>query len=136
MNVSLTIDDGGAQALLSRAPGRVQVALRGAVEDGTTFMLARVRRYPPQRRNSTYIRTNTLQKSWSRRITVTAGDVVGTVGSNGNMAPYNRVVMDREQQAAVHRGRWPTAQGLVQYHRRDIQRMFEDRLRAAGIGPP
>jgi hypothetical protein len=132
-NISVNVDDARALALLSRAPDAISIAMRGAMEDGTTYVLARIKRYPAQRAGSTYRRTNTLGRSWSRRIEGSGTTLRGVVGSNGAMAPYNRVVQDRERQARVHRGRWHTIQDVAEQSQSTVQRMFEDRLRAAGL---
>ena len=129
----MAINDSAANALFSRAPGVVGVALRGAVEDGTTYVLYKIRRYPPQRPGSSYRRTNTLKRSWSRRIEGRGLEIRGIVASNGNMAPYNRTVQDRDRQARIHRGRWQTAQSVSEATQPVVQRMVMNRLRAAGL---
>ncbi len=132
-DIRMTLDDSTAQAILSRAPGVVGVALRGAVEDGTTYVLYKIRRYPPQRPGSSYRRTNTLKRSWSRRIEGRGLEIRGIVASNGAMAPYNRTVQSRPHQARVHRGRWHTAQSVSEAAQPVVQRMVMNRLRAAGL---
>lgn len=132
-DIRMTIDDSAVQALLSRAPGLVSLALRGAVEDGTTYVLAKIKRYPPQRPGSSYTRTHTLEKSWARRIEGRGLEIRGIVASNGAMAPYNRFVQDRDRQVRIHRGRWQTAQSVAEAAQPVVQRMMMDRLRAAGL---
>ena len=52
-------------------------------------------------------------------------ELVGEVGSNENMAPYNRYVQDQTQQASIHRGRWTnTVQETARRNRATIQRYF------------
>lgn len=132
-DIRMETNDSAVRALIRRAPGLVSLALRGAVEDGTTYVLAKLKRYPPQRPGSSYRRTHTLEKSWSRRIEGRGLEIRGIVASNGNMAPYNRVVQDRDRQARVHRGRWHTAQSVSEAAQPVVQRFFDDRLRAAGL---
>lgn len=129
-NITLSVNDSNVQALLSRAPGRVSVAMRGAMEDSTTYVLAKIKRYPPQRPGSSYIRTHILEKSWSRRVEGSGSTIRGIVGSNSAMAPYNRIVQDRDRQATIHQGRWNTAQDIVEQSEPRVQRFFEDRLAA------
>lgn len=132
-NISLVADTSGAQTRISRAPNQISVALRGGMEDATTYTLAKIRRYPPQRPGSNYVRTNVLNKSWSRRIQGSGATIVGIVGSNGNIAPYNRSVQDRTRQAAIHHDRWQTIQDVAEDSQPRVQRFFDDRLRAAGL---
>lgn len=133
MQVSVTIDDRAVQALFRRVPGQVDQALRGGMEDATTYLLARVRQYPQQRARSSYRRTHTLSNSWSKRIQGSGGNITGIVGSNGNIAPYNRLVQDASMQARVHRGRWRqhTVQAISESARPAIDRMFAARVDAA-----
>ena len=114
MEVEITFEDHQVRALLDQMPSRIDYALRGAVTDATVYLLNQMRTYPPQRPGSAYRRTNTLKGSWSRRIEGTGADITGIVESNGNAAPYNRRVQDREMQARVHQGRWQTAQGVAE----------------------
>ena len=128
--ISISINSRAVHQMLDRSPAKVNRALRGGVEDGTTYLLALVKRYPPQRSGSTYRRTNTLMRSWSRVISGSGVTIRGVVGSSGNMAPYNRYVMSRVDQASVHRGRWATIEDIVERSEATIQRMFDARLQA------
>ena len=132
MEVTITVDDRAVRALLDRMPARVNSAMRGAMTDATVYLLNQMRTYPPQRAGSAYKRTNMLKGSWSRRIEGSGADLTGVVSSNGDAAPYNRLVQDREQQARVHRGRWTnTAQDVAERSIGAVNSMFEARLRAA-----
>ncbi len=52
-----------------------------------------IAKYPPQRLTATgYRRTGTLKRSWSAKTDVSSSRIVGLVGSNGNIAPYNITV--------------------------------------------
>ncbi len=133
MNISVTADTRRADALLSRAPTSISTAMRGGMEDSTTYTLAIIKRYPEEPPNSTYTRTHTLEKSWSRRFEGSGLTIRGIVGSNGNMAPYNRRVQDRDRQARIHRGRWQTIQSVAEDITPRVQRFFDDRIRASGL---
>lgn len=135
-NISISVDAANVSALLSRAPERISLAMRGSMEDATTFVLARVRRYPPQRPGSGYIRTGTLNRSWSKRVEGSGLNIRGTVGSNGAMAPYNRLVQSRRDQAIIHQGRWQTIEDVAEQEQNTVVRMFQDRLAAAGLDRP
>ncbi len=132
-DISISVNATAAQGVLSRAPDRVSIAMRGAVEDGATYVLAKVKHYPPQRPGSSYIRTHTLEKSWSKRVTGNGLSVQGRIGSNSAMAPYNRLVQSRRDQAEIHRGRWSSVEDIAEESQPTVQRFFEDRLRAAGL---
>ena len=128
--VTIQIDSREARLLLTRAPQRIDRALRAAMEDSTVLLLREQQTYPPQRTGSTYKRTNTLRRSWSRRIYRDGSGIVGEVGSSGNTAPYNRYVQDQTQQATIHRGRWTnTAQETARRNTTTVQRYFDRRLR-------
>ena len=128
--VTIQIDSRETRLMLLRAPGRIDRALRAAMEDSTTLLLREQQTYPPQRTGSTYRRTNTLRRSWSRRIRQEGSELVGEVGSNANIAPYNRYVQDQTQQALIHRGRWSnTVQETTRRNQATIQRYFDRRLR-------
>lgn len=132
-NISISINDSAARALISRAPDRISFAIRGALEDGSTYVLAKIKRYPAQRAGSSYVRTHALEKSWSRRLSGSGANQQAVIGSNSAAAPYNRYVQDRDRQANQHRGRWQTIQSVAEDSQPVIVRMFEDRLRAAGL---
>ena len=132
MEVDITVDDRAVRAMLDRAPAQIDRALRAAMDDATVYVLRQMQTYPPQRTGSAYKRTGTLGRSWSRRIDGSGADITGIVGSNANIAPYNRVVQDRTRQARVHRGRWAnTAQTVSERSVRPINDMFAARIRAA-----
>ena len=81
--------------------------------------------HPPAPANSTYTRTRTLGRSWSR----TFDDQRGEVGSSGFMAPYNRLVQDADFQARIHRGRWETTKSVSEKRKPQITKFFQERLR-------
>jgi hypothetical protein len=129
-DVSIIINDREVRQMLQRAPQQIHRAMRGGMEDATTYLLRQMQTYPQQRAGSTYKRTGTLGRSWSRRIRGRGLDIEGVVGSNSNIAPYNRRVQDQTRQASIHRGRWSTVQQVAARSRNTIQRFFDDRLRA------
>lgn len=130
--ISITVDAARVRSLLSSAPNQINAAMVSATESATTYLLALTRRYPQQRTGSTYRRTGTLNRSWSRRVEGTGLSIRGFVGSNGNIAPYNRYVQSRREQAAVHRGRWQTVEDVAEHERNRVVQFYRDRLAAAG----
>jgi hypothetical protein len=130
-NISITVDDKQIRAMGKRYPDLMDQVIRGTLEDGSTKMLAEITRYPSPPPDTGYRRTNTLFRSWSRRaITKTANGWRVIVGSNSNMAPYNRWVQDRDRQAKIHQGRWVTAQDVIESLEGPIQRFADARLKA------
>lgn len=130
-NVALQIDDSEVRRMLAQTPGKAERAMRGAMNDATALLLRELQTYPSQRTGSTYKRTGTLRRSWSRDIQGDGLAMRGIVGSNETMAPYNKFVQDSDRQAAVHRGRWTnTVQDVVSRNERTIQDMFDARFRA------
>lgn len=119
--------------MLQRGVRGVDRALQAAMTDATVYLLNQMRTYPPQRQGSAYKRTDTLKGSWSRepfRFDA-GGTLVGRVVSNGNAAPYNRYVQDRDHQATIHRGLWTnTAQAVAERSGEHISAMFQARLDA------
>lgn len=130
--ISITVDANAVRQLLQQAPQRLDTAMRATLEDGSTYFLAQMTRYPAQRTGSTYRRTGTLGRSWSRQpITHTASEWRVVIGSNGAIAPYNRYVQDRDRQARIHQGRWLTAQDATEQSESQIQRFADARFRQA-----
>ena len=130
-DIALQINDSEVRRMLAQTPAALQRAMRGAMNDATALLLRDLQTYPPQRTGSSYVRTGTLRRSWSRDIQGDGLAMRGIVGSNSNMAPYNRAVQDADQQAPIHRGRWTnTVQNVVSRNESAIQDMFEARFRA------
>lgn len=132
MEVTIVVSDAATQALLNSLNPRIERALYAAMTDATSYLLRQMKTYPPQRRGSAYRRTGTLGRSWDVPPFAGRGaGLVGIVRSAGNTAPYNRLVQDRTRQARVHRGRWATAQDVTARSARQIDDMFQARIRAA-----
>lgn len=133
--ISISIDADATMRYFDRMPHRLDQAERGMLEDSTTHFLGEMSRYPAPRPQQSYVRTRTLGRSWSRRpIVKISYGWRAVVGSNGNMAPYNRYVQDRDRQARIHRGRWRTAQTVAEQSTSQIQRFADARIRAALAG--
>ena len=130
-NISLQINDSEVRRMLAQTPAALERAMRGAMNDATALLLRDLQTYPPQRTGSSYVRTGTLRRSWSRDIDGQGLAMRGIVGSNENMAPYNRLVQSEADQATVHRGRWTnTVQNVLSRNQSAIQEMFDARFRA------
>lgn len=132
MNLSISIYDNEVRDLINRTPAKLNDAMRGGMNDATALMLREVKEYPSPPPNSTYVRRHNLFNSWHREIEGQGLAIRGIVGSNQNIAPYNRWVQDEERQAEVHRGRWRnTAQEVLRRNEQNIRSMFSARVRAA-----
>lgn len=75
-----------------------------------------------------YRRTGTLGRRWTTKVSVTASDIRGEVG---NATVYGPFVQSQESQAAIHQGRWRTAERVADEMTPQIQDLFEARIRAA-----
>lgn len=130
-NVALQIEDSEVRRMVATSPAKMNRAMRAGMNDVTALLLRDLQTYPPERTGQKYVRTRALGNSWSRDIQGDGLALRGIVGSNDNMAPYNRFVQDSERQASIHRGRWTnTVQDVLSRNERTIQDMFEARFRA------
>ncbi len=130
-DISLQINDSEVRRMLAQTPAALERAMRGAMNDATALLLRELQTYPTQRTGSSYVRTGTLRRSWSRELQGDGLALRGIVGSNANMAPYNRLVQDADRQAPIHHGLWTnTIQNVVSRNETAIQDMFEARFRA------
>lgn|SRR5574343_480039 len=94
-------------------PG-LKTALRDIQLDGTRFMAD----YPDQVLTKTgYIRTGTLKRSWlqAKPVKDLGTSMEAEIGSNANMAPYNRFVEgDKEYQGPMFRNAgWQNVDDLI-----------------------
>lgn len=131
MSVAITIDSRAVHQMLDRAPGQINRGMYDGMVEATTLLITLARRYPPPRSGSTYVRTYTLMRSWSRMITGTVQSLQGVVSSNSATAPYNRYVMDATMQARIHQGRWLTVQTIAEQSAGAVNRIFDARLHGA-----
>ena len=91
--------------------------------DGVRF----VARYPPQTLTATgYVRTGTLARSWSARVRTGVGKLEGTVGSAGNIAPYNVFVQGEDPVGMFPRAGWRGVDDLDKFLQTRVQRGVDD----------
>ena len=131
MNLSISIDDSEVRDLINRTPAKLDDAMLGGMNDATALLVRELKTYPSPPAGSTYVRTRSLSNSWHKEIEGRGLQIRGIVGSNQNIAPGNRWVQDAERQADIHRGRWQTAQDVLQRNEQNIRGMFSARARAA-----
>lgn len=129
-DILIDIDAAAALEMLRTMPEQLDRAMQRAMTDSTTILLRDMKTYPAAPSGSTYTRTGTLGKSWSRRVEGRGMETTGIVGSNGNMAPYNRYVQDADYQARCHRGNWLTIQEASERRQDVIEGFFQSRIAA------
>jgi len=85
--------------------------------------------YPPQPATlgPRYRRTGTLRRSWSSDVESGMNRIVGVVGSNANIAPYNRRVQGKEQTPVFAAYGWPDVFDL----KKSVEKQLPPRLRRA-----
>lgn len=101
---------------------------RQIAADGKRFIAT----YPPQTLVKTgYVRTNTLKRSWSSKTRATAKEITVEIGSNANIAPYNRVVQGEPQGKLFAGANWRNVKDLEKKARGDAEKRVQatvDRL--------
>lgn len=70
--------------------------------------------YPPQKAGSRYRRTGTLGRSWSHKVIPQPDKIVGIVGSQGQIAPYNVLVQGAQQTALMKARGWKTPKDVIE----------------------
>lgn len=86
--------------------------------------------YPPQTLTKTgYVRTGTLKRSWSHTVQRRPGQIVGVVGSNPNIAPYNRPVQGSPQAKLFQTAGWRGVDDLAQQMQNDLDRRVRASVR-------
>ena len=85
--------------------------------------------YPPAPRSSRYIRTGTLGRRWTTRITRSSNGITGTVGNNTAYGPL--VQSERFQTRTHNRTGWTTDERAVKDNERAIVSDFERAIQAA-----
>ncbi len=86
--------------------------------------------YPPQTLTKTgYVRTGTLKRSWSHTVSRRPNAIVGVVGSNAAIAPYNRPVQGSPQAQIMQAAGWRGIDGLELIMQNDIDRRVRASVR-------
>lgn len=85
------------------------VAMERTVADGLQY----ANDYPASR--SSYRRTGTLARSWSRKVESSRHKIEGIVGSNPNMAPYNKWVQGKTQTSVARSYGWRNQDGIAEH---------------------
>lgn len=132
MELSIELDDSGVDRLFARAPHELTRAIELATDDAQNLLLREMRLYPPKTRSRTYVRTETLKRSWHKRPIRRDGfQIIGEVVSSGMTAPYNVFVQQASMQAVQHRGRWPTEAAVAERTRPYVVGFYRIRIQRA-----
>ena len=102
--------------------------LKGVASAGADVLRADLRKYPPKPPDSTYRRTGTLGKSWTKSV-MRGGREGGWLAQIGTRLGYAPYVQDELRQAKVHQGRWQTVQSVAKDRRDEVVRFV---VRAIG----
>ena len=102
---------------------------RQVAADGKRFIAT----YPPQTLVKTgYVRTGTLKRSWSSKTASTRQSITITIGSNANIAPYNRVVQGpsegspgQRQATIMAAAGWRNADDLIKKVQSDAEKRIQ-----------
>jgi len=98
---------------------------RQIAADGKRFIAT----YPPQVLVKTgYVRTNTLKRSWSSKTRSTRLEITVEIGSNANIAPYNRVVQGDPQGKLFAGANWRNVDDLEKKVRSDAEKRVQATL--------
>ncbi len=80
-----------------------------------------------------YRRTNTLKRSWSRKVYWKGGVLYGEVRSSGKIAPYNRYVRGEEQARRMKARGWKKTSEWLEGEWPKEQKRFERIMRRRGF---
>jgi len=87
--------------------------------------------YPRQRAGVEYRRTGSLGRSWQHRVEARGGAIVGTVASQGQIAPYNVYVQGPKPVSWARPYGWKNVKDVVKKRWPKIQRAVRAAVKAA-----
>lgn len=125
--VIVAIDPGmAARVDVHRLSSGLKKAMTDTVSEGQRF----IAEYPTQTLTYTgYKRTGTLKRSWSSKVGGTTRGIEGIVGSNSNIAPYNRFVQGHpgtEQKDMFRRAKWRNTYLLGNAMQEDLEKNVQN----------
>lgn len=135
--VDLKIDVVGLEKVIAKMaqfPARLKVQMKRNMMASLDVLQENVPPYPAPPPTSTYRRTGTLGKSMGGGSMKPAiynvyGSGIDTVGKYGTKLSYAKFVIDPEQQAYMHRGRWWTTETMVEKAKNKIIKIWNDMIR-------
>jgi len=69
-----------------------------------------------------YVRTGTLGRRWTTKVTMGPDELLGTIGNDTAYAPF---VQSGGQQAQIHQGRWETIEKVLDDNKPAIEQEFK-----------
>lgn len=126
----MSIEIKGMAELVARL-GKLAViqVIEAPMQRAVYRLQARMQDYPAAPRSSRYIRTGTLGRRWTTRITKSSNGITGTVGNN---TAYGPLVQSERFQTRTHkRTGWRTDQNAVDQERAAIVADFEQAIQKA-----
>lgn len=126
----MSIQIKGVAELIARLGKLVAIqVLEPPMQRAVYRLQAAMQDYPPAPRGSRYIRTGTLGRRWTTRITHSGNGITGTVGNN---TAYGPLVQSERFQTRTHkRTGWTTDERAVKDNERAIVSDFERAIQAA-----
>ncbi len=102
--------------------------LRKPMTRAVLRLQAGMAKYPAQRAGSSYVRTGTLGRRWTHRISESAAGVAGKVGNNTSYGP---LVQSAAYQSRIHSALWQTDEQVLKEQQPAIVRDFEQAISEA-----
>lgn len=135
MSVQVEVRSREVEVKLDRIANGIPPELSQAMTKAVLYVHSQVPAYPAASPDSRYRRTGTLGRTITAmgsasgpalsRVESAGGQVLGYVGSSVKYAGY---VIDEQDQAWMHKGRWWTLQSVVAASREGIRRIFDDAI--------
>jgi hypothetical protein len=135
--VDLKIDVVGLEKVVQKMaqfPAKLKIQMKRNMMASLDVLQENVPPYPQPPANSTYKRTGTLGKSigggtMKPAIYNVTGSGMDVVGKYGTKLSYAKYVIDPEQQAYMHRGRWWTTETMVEKAKNKIIKIWNDMVK-------
>ena len=112
-----------SEAIAKLDPKDIKPAIAHAFGGAADLLIADIAKYPAPPADSSYTRTGTLGKGWTKQVEPTVPRA--TVGNITSYGPY---VQDPDRQAWMHRGRWQTTLDVARRRTEDVKRLIEAAL--------
>lgn len=120
---------GVAEAIAKLGKMAAMAVLEPPMQRAVYRLQAAMQDYPSAPRSSRYIRTGTLGRRWTTRITKSGNGITGTVGNN---TAYGPLVQSERFQTRTHRRTgWTTDEQAVKDNERAIVADFEQTIQKA-----
>lgn len=116
----------GVQAALAAAKGKIPLALIKASTQARRLLVAELKQYPPAPTGSRYRRTGRLGRGWERAKGINGGMGFQLI----NPIEYAGLVQG-DDQAWMHAGRWTPASQIARNHEEDVLQLYEDGVKEA-----